>query len=46
VVNEPNTAALPTDVTWPVRLAFVVTLPAVNPVRSCASQTLLSEIVL
>ena len=28
-VNEPNTAAFPTDVICPVRLAFVVTLAAV-----------------
>ncbi len=30
-VNEPSDAALPTEVTIPVRLAFVVTLPAVSP---------------
>ena len=29
-VNEPRTAAFPTDVTWPVKLALVVTLPAVK----------------
>ena len=27
-VNEPRTAALPTEVTWPVRLALVVTVAA------------------
>ena len=31
VVNEPNDAALPTDVMAPVKLALVVTEPAVNP---------------
>ena len=31
-VNEPKDAAFPTDVTAPVRLAFVVTLDAVNAV--------------
>ena len=30
-VNEPNEVALPTEVTAPVRLALVVTLPAVRP---------------
>jgi len=30
-VNEPSEAALPTEVTIPVRLALVVTLPAVRP---------------
>jgi hypothetical protein len=30
-VNEPSTVALPVEVTAPVRLAFVVTLPAVKP---------------
>jgi hypothetical protein len=30
-VNDPNTAALPVEVTMPVRLALVVTLPAVKP---------------
>ena len=30
-LKEPNTAALPTEVTCPVKLALVVTLPAVNP---------------
>jgi hypothetical protein len=30
-VKEPRTAALPTEVTWPVRLALVVTLPEVKP---------------
>ena len=30
-LNEPNEVALPTDVTAPVRLALVVTLPAVKP---------------
>lgn len=30
-VNEPSEAALPTEVTAPVRLALVVTLPAVSP---------------
>ena len=30
-VNEPSEVALPTEVTAPVRLAFVVTLPAVRP---------------
>lgn len=29
-MNDPNDVALPTEVTAPVRLAFVVTLPAVN----------------
>lgn len=29
-MNEPSDVALPTDVTAPVRLAFVVTLPAVS----------------
>src|SRR6185295_10753403 len=29
--NEPNDAALPTEVTIPVRLALVVTFPAVSP---------------
>ena len=28
-VNEPSTAAFPTDVTWPVKLALVVTVLAV-----------------
>ncbi len=30
-VNEPKDVALPTEVTAPVKLAFVVTLPAVKP---------------
>ena len=30
-VNDPSDAALPTEVTAPVRLAFVVTFPAVKP---------------
>jgi hypothetical protein len=30
-VNEPSEVALPTEVTAPVKLALVVTLPAVNP---------------
>ena len=30
-VNDPKEAALPTDVTMPVRLALVVTVPAVKP---------------
>ena len=30
-LNEPSSVALPVDVTAPVRLAFVVTFPAVNP---------------
>ena len=30
-VNEPSEAALPTEVTMPVKLALVVTLPAVRP---------------
>jgi hypothetical protein len=30
-VNDPNTAALPVDVICPVKLALVVTLPAVKP---------------
>ena len=30
-VKEPRDVALPTEVTAPVKLAFVVTLPAVNP---------------
>jgi hypothetical protein len=30
-LNEPSDAALPTEVTAPVKLAFVVTLPAVRP---------------
>ena len=30
-VNEPKDVALPTDVIAPVKLAFVVTLPAVSP---------------
>jgi len=30
-LNEPKTVALPVDVTAPVRLALVVTLPAVKP---------------
>lgn len=30
-VNEPRDVAFPTEVTAPVRLAFVVTLPAVKP---------------
>jgi hypothetical protein len=30
-VNDPRTAAFPTEVTCPVRLALVVTLPAVKP---------------
>ena len=30
-VKAPNTAAFPTEVTWPVKLALVVTFPAVNP---------------
>jgi hypothetical protein len=30
-VNDPRTAAFPTEVTWPVRFALVVTVPAVNP---------------
>ena len=30
-LNEPNTVALPVEVIAPVRLAFVVTLPAVKP---------------
>ena len=30
-VNDPNAVALPTEVTAPVRLALVVTLPAVRP---------------
>ena len=30
-VNEPSEAALPTEVTAPVKLALVVTLPAVSP---------------
>ena len=29
-VNEPNTAALPVEVMWPVRFALVVTVPAVK----------------
>jgi hypothetical protein len=30
-VNEPSDVALPTEVTAPVKLAFVVTVPAVKP---------------
>jgi hypothetical protein len=30
-VNEPKDVALPTEVTAPVRFAFVVTFPAVSP---------------
>lgn len=30
-VNDPNDVALPTEVTAPVRLALVVTVPAVRP---------------
>ena len=30
-VNDPSTAAFPTEVTCPVKLAFVVTFPAVSP---------------
>ena len=30
-MNDPSTAALPTDVICPVKFALVVTLPAVNP---------------
>ena len=30
-LNEPSSVALPVDVTAPVKFAFVVTLPAVNP---------------
>ena len=30
-MNEPSDVALPTEVTAPVRLAFVVTFPAVRP---------------
>lgn len=30
-VNDPNDAALPTEVTIPVKLALVVTVPAVSP---------------
>jgi hypothetical protein len=30
-VNEPSEVALPTEVTAPVKLAFVLTLPAVSP---------------
>ena len=30
-LNDPNDVALPTEVTAPVRLALVVTLPAVRP---------------
>ena len=40
-VNEPNTAALPVEVIWPVRFALVVTVPAVKlaavPVRLVAT---------
>ncbi len=31
LVNEPSDAAFPTEVIMPVRLALVVTVPAVNP---------------
>ena len=30
-MNEPNDVAFPTEVIAPVKLAFVVTFPAVNP---------------
>jgi hypothetical protein len=40
-VKDPNTAAFPVEVIWPVRLALVVTLPAVKeaavPVRFVAT---------